>query len=961
MSLHLGLGIDLGIKGALASLVGGMKVARHFALHLGPFKPGQVEVARFRGRERVNEPFSYEVELVTDEPTELVQACIGGPASLVLGVEGKQPRVVQGLVASLATLGPALHERNTAWTRFRIRIVPRLWLLKHRGRNRVFQDQSVRSIVSILLDQAKVAHEWRCQQAANATWEFAYQHDEDDFAFLRRVLAHAGVSFAFQHPTGLWESLMPGASALSGAASAAAGLLGASGAVDSALGAAGMVTKVVFFERGSEALALHDGDPLTDALTDGLSGLASKAVSSAAASIGVDAGDVVSIGTKTDAFPVSDDETQPERLYGVERRRRVRPRLLRFHERLHHEERDITGVAEDDPLLGAAKLDVGISGALSLGSGGLSGALKGASSLAASLDPAALAVLPPVRDVRVAVYEDDAVPRRLDPAYPDGPARRARHRLDQLRRDADEVSGRTASRRFAPGYRVVVEGHPAAGVDGEYALLAVRSRGENPLFATGKVERIFEAEFTAVPVERAVRPARPAAVPRHGLEVASVIGPPGQDIYCDGTGRVRVRFHWAGYDTTDQQDGATCWLSVVRPWAGAGFGAQFVPRIGMEVLVGFLEGQGERPVVVGCLHTDVREPAWGLPHKATVSGIRTQSTPGGAGYNELAFDDEAGFEVARLHAARDHDVRVENDQRISVMRDRTIGVDGRQTTMVNRDDVRSVGGNVQDHIVGSFERTVGAVYSVASAEELRLTSHGDLKVGTDASRSDRVDGAYDVAVGKKMTTVSANLHETYVTSKSGEGQHVVQVDGNSLTKAREVTIQAEDRLVLRCGASEIVLTPEDIETLADHVLVAARKRLALGAEDVPTGVVGKSVSLASDKAKLTLDKEATIDAKKIKLGGQQEKSPKKDKETKLVDVKLPIELDGIDAEGVTVTTFIIGTSIDHQAELASTHKSVEKKDAVYTFPFKQVPKGTYRVEVHYGQKTKVIYPKLEVK
>jgi type VI secretion system secreted protein VgrG len=177
-----------------------------------------------------------------------------------------------------------------------------------------------------------------------------------------------------------------------------------------------------------------------------------------------------------------------------------------------------------------------------------------------------------------------------------------------------------------------------------------------------------------------------------GLYSATVIGPSGEDIHTDQLGRIKVQFPWDHRGETTAP--GALWVRVVQPWAGAGWGGQFTPRIGMEVAISFLEGDIDRPVAVGSLYNSTNTPIYPEAQK-TRSGFRSRSTKGGASdqYNEFSFDDAKGSETVLLHAQRDYLVEVEHDQKltvdncriVTVKKDETVGIDGTQTVRVKQD------------------------------------------------------------------------------------------------------------------------------------------------------------------------------------------------------------------------------------------------------------------------------------
>ena len=153
--------------------------------------------------------------------------------------------------------------------------------------------------------------------------------------------------------------------------------------------------------------------------------------------------------------------------------------------------------------------------------------------------------------------------------------------------------------------------------------------------------RQYSNRFTCIPAEVPIRPARVHRTPRvFGPVTAKVVGPPGEEIHTDPHGRIRVQFHWDREGENNER--SSCFIRVAQTWAGPGFGSMFLPRIGMEVVIQFLDGNPDRPLVVGCVYNGVNTPPLEFPDEKTRSTIRSNSSPGGDGFNELRFEDAAG-------------------------------------------------------------------------------------------------------------------------------------------------------------------------------------------------------------------------------------------------------------------------------------------------------------------------------
>lgn len=218
------------------------------------------------------------------------------------------------------------------------------------------------------------------------------------------------------------------------------------------------------------------------------------------------------------------------------------------------------------------------------------------------------------------------------------------------------------SPRVQPGTTLNITGAPDAS-GGSILCTSATHTG----LANADGRGAYEVAFDAIPSDTPYRPARTTAAPRSfGVCTATVVGPEGQEVHTDAMGRIKVRFHW---DREGAREGDTsCWIRVAQAWAGAGYGASFTPRVGMEVVVAFLEGDPDRPIVLGCVPNAVNPTPHALPANKTRSTIRTQSTPGGAGYNEILFEDKAGSELLALHAALDARTEVARDRRAVVGR-----------------------------------------------------------------------------------------------------------------------------------------------------------------------------------------------------------------------------------------------------------------------------------------------------
>jgi type VI secretion system secreted protein VgrG len=437
-------------------------------------------------------------------------------------------------------------------------------------------------------------------------------------------------------------------------------------------------------------------------------------------------------------------------------------------------------------------------------------------------------------------------------------AARSRIRLEEQRARAAVHEGESDCRRLVPGAVLRLEDHPA-GADGEYVVVAVAHRIRQPeaiggMDPRGRGGERYRNSFVCAPKDVPFRPERRTPRPTiPGAQTAIVVGPPGEEIHTDAHGRVKVQFHWDREGAKD--DRSSCWIRVAQTWAGPGWGALYLPRIGQEVVVEFLEGDPDRPLVTGAVYNGANPPPVALPSEKTRSTLRSASSPGGDGANELRFEDAKGREEVYLHAQKDLSVVVENDEtrrvggneRLTVQKDRSRNVGGSQALQVAKDDTATIGGAQTLQVGGSRTTTVGGAHvetvggdqtvNVGGAQTVTVALAAAESVGLAKALS--VGGAYAVTVGGALNELVGGLKAEEIggakievvgakKTESVAGSRTVRVGGDlteSVGGARTVKIGKD--LVVDAGgklqqnvaqswtlkAKEIVLTAEDEVTL----------------------------------------------------------------------------------------------------------------------------------------------------
>ncbi|WP_421682945.1 type VI secretion system tip protein VgrG [Stutzerimonas urumqiensis] len=284
-----------------------------------------------------------------------------------------------------------------------------------------------------------------------------------------------------------------------------------------------------------------------------------------------------------------------------------------------------------------------------------------------------------------AAFQSDFQPDLEDYDYPGRFVDRSRGKhlaqraLERHRHDYERAEGESDQPLLVSGHFLELTEHPRGDWNQLWLLNEVIHEGKQPQVLEESVTsdtqpqdgftQGYRNRFTATPWDIPFRPALNHPKPKVlGSQTAVVTGPAGEEIHCDEYGRVKVQFHWDRHGQAD--DKTSCWLRVSSSWAGDRYGGIAIPRVGMEVLVTFLEGDPDQPLVTGCLYHAEHVVPYDLPANKTRTVFKTLSSPGGGGYNELRIEDRKGAEQIYIHAQRDWDENIEHDQKIRVGHER---------------------------------------------------------------------------------------------------------------------------------------------------------------------------------------------------------------------------------------------------------------------------------------------------
>lgn len=450
--------------------------------------------------------------------------------------------------------------------------------------------------------------------------------------------------------------------------------------------------------------------------------------------------------------------------------------------------------------------------------------------------------------------------------------------LDQVRRATQTYTGESSCARLMPGTTFTLAEHDDPDLSAEYAAVSIRHEGR----ALQHGPPTYQNRFTTVPKSFLLRPARVERRVRQSLETAIVTGPPGEEVFTDNLGRIQVRFHWDG---ASSDGGATsCWIRVAQAWAGAGWGAQFIPRVGMEVLVAFLGGDPDRPVVVGCLPNATHPPAFPLPANKTKSGWKSRSTPEHplAGSNEISFDDAAGAERIDLIAKRDFDVAVTGDMHTTVSGKHVLTtsshdviVTGSQRTKVSGLGSCSYGAGGALDVAGDLLESISGARLMDIGQDVEEKIAGSRRSAVEGDRKDKVAGPWTLEAESQYVVV-VGTHET-------PGHAEVQVRGSSIhTTDGEAVVEAKEKLTLVCGKSRIELTPDGIRLEGGSVSIGGKTVVVAG--DGPSlrlteraEILAEELKIYGKESSLELDRDATLKGAKVYLNcGRPPPAPKED-------------------------------------------------------------------------------------
>jgi type VI secretion system secreted protein VgrG len=369
----------------------------------------------------------------------------------------------------------------------------------------------------------------------------------------------------------------------------------------------------------------------------------------------------------------------------------------------------------------------------------------------------------------------------------------------------EQASGNSTCPRLVAGFTFKLEGHDFKAFNREYLLVGVSHSGQQPQAleeqAGSGAGANYSNTFLAIPSTVTYRPLKTIEKPYvRGLQTATVVGRKGEEIHTDEWGRVAVQFHWDRLGKNDEN--SSCWIRVGQMWGGVGWGAQFIPRVGDEVLVDFMEGDPDWPIIVGSVYNEANQPIYDLKNNKTQSGIKTRSYPDGPGFNELRFEDKKGEEHVYLQGEKDWNILIKNDKGQNVGHDETLSVANNRT--------KTVGVNQSETIGANKEIQVGANHTEAIGSNMSLTVGGTKTETVTLASAETVGGAKAVTVGGALAMTVAGAMNTAV--------GLIQAEEVGLVKktmvGKNYDITAGNSVKITCGKSMIEMAKDGTITIS---------------------------------------------------------------------------------------------------------------------------------------------------
>jgi type VI secretion system secreted protein VgrG len=478
-------------------------------------------------------------------------------------------------------------------------------------------------------------------------------------------------------------------------------------------------------------------------------------------------------------------------------------------------------------------------------------------------------------------------------------------RREEIQAPHQRIAAAGTVRGLFSGCTFKLEGFPREDQNQEYLVLSAEYKLFDPGYRSG-VEtegENFQVVLGVAPTSLPYRP--PRITPRpimRGPQTATVVGPSGEEIFTDEYSRVKVQFHWDRLGKKDQN--SSCFVRVSQTWAGSGWGFIQIPRIGQEVIVDFIEGDPDLPIITGRVYNAAQMPPYSLPGSATQSGWKSNSSLGGGGYNELMFEDKAGSELVNFQAQKDHNLLIKNDRTKLVQHD--------QSDRIDHDAKHSVGHNLDEDVGNNKTVKVGVdqatdigsndTETVGVNRSLTVGADETISIGANSTETIGANHTQTVALVQTVTVGAARVDSV----GAAEQRTVGGLQSNTIGATRSVTVGVSQSHKIGAGDSWDIGANQTVKIGASQaVTVAASQGFEIGASRMAniksndSTDVGGGYILKVAKGSLTDVKENTG----IKVGKSLSVEAADDITLKCGSSKIVMKKDGtiiIDGKDITV-------------------------------------------------------------
>jgi type VI secretion system secreted protein VgrG len=424
-------------------------------------------------------------------------------------------------------------------------------------------------------------------------------------------------------------------------------------------------------------------------------------------------------------------------------------------------------------------------------------------------------------------------------------------RIDEFGAQFETAQVTTNYRGVSVGATFDLEAQPEENehLNGKYLVIGATHSLEGTQYESGDTGGgAFRCSFAALSCDQQFRPRRVTPKPFvQGPQTAVVVGPGGDEIYTDKYGRVKVQFHWDRRGKKDEN--SSCWIRVSHPWAGKGWGSVATPRIGQEVIVDFLEGDPDQPIITGRVYNEENQPPFGFPAGAVISGVKSD-THKGSGFNEVSLDDTAGKERVFIHGQYNMDTVVEHDQTSTILNCRTDRIDV--------DDSESIGNNQTLHVMANRTKTVDA------DERITIGGNRDAEINKSETLTVLLQRTHTVGINETITVGAAQ--EVTI----GAAQAITVGAAQIVSVGANQTISVGKTQSITTGANQATNVGKNVSLTAggdESRIVSGNRESKIGKND--SLEVGKdfvikaaeSISIVTGSASITMKRDGTIELK----------------------------------------------------------------------------------------------------